>query len=210
MRERAPTPMVDSVREIRAMILVALHLPPLPLVVSKVDPDSMQSSECVVTTSHSIIAECLNAAAMQNDKRANAVRQKRQQANFRRFLHALAERGFEFGAKDLYELYCTFTRDHVNTFFPENARTEGLRFMPYDYMTKGDGAHKRLCEWVEAQSILFEDPDPVKSEDLAGTELSELLFMSRARFGRVATMEDRKLIREKEEQLEQEDTTSNT
>jgi hypothetical protein len=187
----------DSTRELRAMYLVALPYPPLPCAVASVEADSQVAGADVVTTTHTIISECLQQAMGRNDPAANLDRMKRQQATLQRFLHDMAHRGFQADAATLYELYATHTRAHVDTFFPEGARYEGMRILPHGHTCAGDRSHAKLCEYLAGQSVLHEDPAPMTTEALASESPDRLLLMCRDRLGRVATEEDMAQIRAK-------------
>jgi hypothetical protein len=130
---------------------------------------------------------------------ANQRRMRRQKEVLQRFLHAMATRGFQFGPRDLYALYTTFSRQHIATYFEEGESFEMPVILPYDYMTLGDASHAKLCEYVAAQSHLFEDANPIKPEALAHTQLGELLLTIRARLGRMASQEDRERMLDTEE-----------
>lgn len=189
--------MVDTARELRTSILVSTVFPPLPVAVSRVESDGMRATgEEVVVTTHTILAQCLDGCALRNDPTENARRKARQLDVFRRFLHAMAERGFTFSGPDLHSLYVTFSREHIATYFPEGARQPEVRFMPYDYQTPGDATHTKLVEYICAQSLLFEDPEPIKPADLAKTSFGDLLTIVRDRLGHVATPNERAQISE--------------
>jgi len=72
--------MADSLREMRTMILISLPYPPLPMVVGKVEGDTQTlTGEDATTTSHTLIARCLDAAVERSDAADNARRKKAQQ-----------------------------------------------------------------------------------------------------------------------------------
>ena len=72
--------MADSLREMRTMILISLPYPPLPMVVGKVEGDTkILTGEDATTTSHTLIARCLDAAVERSDAADNARRKKAQQ-----------------------------------------------------------------------------------------------------------------------------------
>lgn len=187
----------DPTREMRAMYLVALPYPPLPCAVTSVDPDSQVAGPEVVTTTHTIFSECVKQSMARNDPAANEARMRRQQATLQQFLHDMAHRGFQADAETLYGIYAQYTTLHVATYFPDGARYEGVRILPYGHMCAGDRAHAKLCEYLGGQSVLHEDPAPLTAESLASESPDRLLFMCRDRLGHVATEDDMTQIRAK-------------
>ena len=191
--------MVDSARELRAAILVATPYPPLPVNLSKVEPGSMVTSgDDTLVTTHTLLAKCIDFVTQRNDPAQNARRLARQQDVFRRFLLAMGERGFDFEPPDLYTLYASFTREHLATYFPDGTPLD-IKILPYDHMCPGDKAHAKLVEYVCAQSILFEDPVPLRPANLKTTPLADLLKITRDRVGHVASQEERAKIRVNED-----------
>ena len=72
--------MADPLREMRTMILLSLPYPPLPMVVGKVEGDTqLLTGEDAVTSSHTLIARCLDAAVERADPVDNERRKKAQQ-----------------------------------------------------------------------------------------------------------------------------------
>ena len=174
----------DPLREMRTMILVSLPYPPLPICAQRLDEDGRVGEEAVITT-HDVVARWLNECAVLNDQAENLKRRDRQVEVFRRFLHSLAVEGFAMSPRELYDLYTTFCRDHIATFDPAG-NTPDLRFKPYDYMCKGDKHHAKLCEYMAAQAILFNDPEPRKTaEDYASLSAGQLLLACRDRLGHI-------------------------
>lgn len=57
-------------------------------------------------------------------------------------------------------------------------------------MSKGDKVHKKMCEYMAAQSILFEDKEPVGAEVYSRKSYLALLNIARDRLGHVATEEE--------------------
>jgi hypothetical protein len=180
----------DPFREMRTMILLSLPYPPLPVVASRVEPDECKTDQNIVTTTHTFIARCLDAAAARNDKEANTARRKRQTEVFQRYLHALASRGFFEQPQGLYELYCEFSRQQIQTYFPEGHPLD-LSFMPLSSICRGDPAHVKMAEYMAGQSILFNDEPLVTREDYLQREFSELILMHRHRMGHAMTPEER-------------------
>ena len=185
----------DPFREMRTMILLSLPFPPLPVAASKIEDG--KTGDCVVTTTHTYIARCLDAAAERNDQTANRDRRKRQQDVFQKFLYALASRGFFETPPGVYDLYCEFSRQQIATYFPEGHPLD-LSFMPLASICRGDPAHIKMAEYLAGQSILFDDKPVVTREDYLQREFSELILMHRHRMGHAMTPEERAKLEEAE------------
>ena len=174
----------DSDREVRAMVLLSLPYPPLPVLAARIE-EGRHLPEDGTTTSHTLFARALAECTWRNDDAANAARRLRQQAVFKRFLHAMGPGG-GFALDDperLYQLYCRFTLEHLATYLPEGHPID-VRFQPYAHSAKGDRAHRKFAEYMAAQSILFEDPVPITREQYARDyTLGDMLFALRDRLG---------------------------
>jgi hypothetical protein len=181
----------DSDREIRAMVLLTLPYPPLPLLAARIEKDDGRLHEDGVTTSHTLLAKALADCAWRNDAAENRQRMARQQRVLREFLHAMATEGFATTDPDqLYRMYCAFTIEHLATYLPPGHPMD-VRFQPLSYITRGDRTHLKFAEYMAAQSLFFEDPVPVTREQYLQREPKQLLFDLRARLGHVMTPEER-------------------
>lgn len=189
---------MDSAYEIRSMILASTPYPPLPVVVSQVE--DMTVGQETVTTSHAVLSQCLQTAAVKNDDKANKDRQRRQIEVFQRFLHGLAESGFDLSGGELYDFYCRHTKLHLETYF-DGKETE-LRFMPLSYIAKGDQVHQRMCEYMAAQSILFKDPVPKDVSQFLTKSYAYLLELARDRLGHTMTDEEREMADRMEQEAD--------
>jgi len=188
----------DPFREMRTMILLSMPYPPLPVIASKVEDGNGALGEKIVTTTHTFIARCLDAAAARNDKEANTARRKRQTEVFQRYLHALASYGFFEQPPGLYDLYCAFSREQIQTYFPEGHPLD-LSFMPLSSICRGDPAHIKMAEYMAGQSILFNDEPLVTREDYLQREFGDLILMHRHRMGHAMTPEERARLEKQEE-----------
>lgn len=182
---------VDSVREVRTMILLSLPYPPLPITVSSVDPLelSAQGEQCQ-TTSHTLIARCLNDAAERADRGRNERRQKRQMTVFQEFLHALANGGFAMDAPALFALYCDFTKRHIDTYFEPGETTPHVAFGELHDAPKGGKPHAKMCEYMAGQSVLFQDSPPLPRHHFERKSYSSMLLMARDRLGHKMSEEE--------------------
>ena len=173
--------MVDTMRETRAMVLCALPYPPLPVECEKMLSDSMMTaSELDVTTSHTLLAQCMNSAVLKNDMAANNARKARQIQVLQEFLHELVTVGFELRGEPLYQFYCKHALKHIGTYFDVSCPPD-IRFKPYSYMTVGDKSHAKMVEYCLAQGILYQEkPD---ARRISRMDLAKLLVLIRSRVG---------------------------
>lgn len=189
--------MGDGFAEMRTMILASLPYPPLPVQVSGAE-DMVLSGEDRVTTTHNIIARCIDDHALRcrSDRSHNDKVRDKKRDIFQRFLHMMAVEGFEAEPQRLYEIYRDFTAEHIYAYFPENCPTPSLNFMPFAYVSKGDPVHRKTAEFMAAQSVLFLDEPPISREEYLRKSYGSLLIIARDRLGRVATDDDKKQIQE--------------
>jgi len=68
----------DPLREVRTMILLSLPYPPLPVPVSRVEADAGVTCGEALTTTHTLIARCLNSSALRNAPAENDARRTKQ------------------------------------------------------------------------------------------------------------------------------------
>lgn len=180
---------MDPVKEVRAMVLVTLPYPPLPVIAFKLASDEQLECEETITSSHNIVAMALNHAMYMNDNAANSVRRTKQQDVFREFLHAMAVKGFDLNQEDLYNLYCDFARRHILCYGPSD-----LQFKPMNCIYKGDAIHAKMCEYMAGQSIFYEDKIQVSAQEYAKKSYGELLVELRARLGHTMTPEEHQSV----------------
>lgn len=153
-----------------------------------------------VTTSHAVLSQCLQRAAVKGDENANKDRHRRQVEVFQRFLHALAQEGFDMSGGELYQLYCQYSKLHLETYF--EGQSVELKFMPLSYVSKGDEIHQRLCEYMAAQSILFKDPVPKDKAHYSDKKFAHLLELARDRLGHTMTDEEKEMADKMEQEGE--------
>jgi hypothetical protein len=180
----------DPNRELRAMVLLTLPYPPLPILATRFDADDHRLQDDEVITSHTLIAQGLEDSMARNCHAGNMERQKRQQTVMQSFLHAMATEGFLCDADRLYLLYCRFTLEHIATYFPVGHPLD-IRFHPISYATKGDKIHAKMAEYMAGQSLFFEDPSPILRETYLRYDYREMLLAARDRIGHVMTEEER-------------------
>lgn len=192
----------DPLREIRTMILLSLPYPPLPIRVDRVEADAnLISTDDATTTTHSLLAICLNAAVSRNEPKENAERKPKSEAVFQKLLHDMATRGFDASDAELYTIYCRNSLAHIATYFP-NTPPPQVEFRPLHYITTGDATHTKMCEYMAGQSVLFEDSPVKTTQDFAHKSYSELLRMLRDRLGHIMTVEEQAQAELKAQQRE--------
>ena len=175
------------------MVLLTLPYPPLPVLVTRIQPDSgvLDNDSDAVTTTHTLVARGLVEAMARGDPSTNAQRADAQKRVFQRFLHAMASEGFATTDPErLYYIYSSFSVEHIATYLPEGHPMD-VRVAPLSYITQGDRFHTKLAEYMAAQSIFFEDPAPVARDEYIRRSPAALLFTLRERLGHVMTAEER-------------------
>jgi hypothetical protein len=147
---------MDNNRELRSMIFSAIHIPPLPTIVCKVDrEDNSVTDYDAVESSHSIIGSMMEWSAMANNLASNDTRMKMQCALLSGFKSDLARIDpANCPAEDLYNFYCFHTRAWANTFTTSG---DMMRFKPLDYVIKNDKTHQNMRGYTKAQFHLFTD-----------------------------------------------------
>jgi hypothetical protein len=179
--------------EIRAMVLLSLPYPPLPVIASRMEDGTDDDSRLIdgVTTTHTLIAKGLTESMAREDAAMNASRRTRQTEVFQRFLHTMATEGFHTTDPNrLYEIYCRFSMDHIATYLPPGHPVD-FRIPPLSYIVKRDRTHTRLAEYMAAQSIFYGDQPPIPRDQYLNRTPGDLLFDLRARLGHVMTQEER-------------------
>jgi hypothetical protein len=175
------------------MVLLALPYPPLPVLAGGVLADDGRLHDERVTHSHTFIAKCLNEAAVRADSAANRVRFEHQKAAMHVFMHRMGTEGFFCAPERLYQIFCEGTLHHIATYFPPEHALD-VRFLPFDYVTRGDPIHAKMAEYLAAQSILLEDSPPVPRSVYLAMSFGEQLLSFRDRFGHAMTEEERQAV----------------
>lgn len=182
---------VDSLREIRTMVLLSLPYPPLPVYVRSADPLELSAQgELTETTTHTLLARCLNAEAERNDPERNARRKKRQTEVFQAFIQDMALRGFYMEAPELFELYCEHSKHYLHTYFEDGELRMDVSFARLEDAPKGSKTHAKMCEYMAAQSVLFQDTPPKTRAFYERKGYGSLLLMVRDRIGHKMTEEE--------------------
>lgn len=184
----------DSTQEMRAMILAALPLPPLPVAVQRLEDDGRIASE-LVQTSHDVLSNLLLHACAKNDQGQNAERKRRQQEVLRLLMASMYNKGELQPIPELYNTYCRHTLLHILTYLPPEAPVPSIRFMPLDSVCKGDPTHRRMCDYMAGQAIILEEPNGHSSQDWLCREYADMLAMARGRL-----LQDREAGRDQEDE----------
>ena len=173
--------MGDPIMELRTMILLSLPFPPIPIQASRIESDETRFVCDAVVTSHDIIAQCLNMAALRSDQVANTRRREKQHRDMLSFMQTISKEGYNPEPEELYALYQHHTRSYIESFFLGRNEPE-IRFKPLDYVANGDNTHMKMCEHLAAQTILYEDDVERTSEYFLSRSYSSLLFVLMQRF----------------------------
>jgi len=141
-------------RELISAYFSVLHLPPLPVVVSRVDrEDNTITDDNATESSHSVIACMLEFAMMAKNEKANNVRMLAQMDLLQTFNEQLSGVDLTtYPAEDLYRFYCEHTRLFINTFSSEGGSLGNtLRFKPFGYVAQNDKIHCAMRGYTKAQ-----------------------------------------------------------
>jgi hypothetical protein len=195
--------MADMNRELRAMILAALPYPPLPVCAKRFE-EGNRLGDGVVVTSHDIISHLLEAAVLMSNAHKNAERRERQKEVLRCFLRDLVQQQDMNDLRELYDIYCRHTREHIASeflyclsvflifglvrdcvfrlaaYYPVGYMPE-LHFMPLSYVCKGDAVHRKICDYMAGQAVLLELSGGFSAGDWLPRQYHELLTAARDR-----------------------------
>jgi hypothetical protein len=140
---------MDENRELRAMLLSVLHLPPLPVTVNLVERDDNSIIDDQHTeTSHSIICNLIEWMAVMDNQEHNMKRMMTQVSLQQRFQDELRKLPADITDEALFDFYCHHTRVWINSYTPLG---DTIRFKPVDSVCRGDKAHSALLDYAKAQ-----------------------------------------------------------
>ena len=145
---------MDTNRELRSMIFCAIHLPPLPAVVARIDrDDNTVMDNDAVESSHSIMGSMMEWSATANNEKANAARLLEQTTHFQKFKEDLLKMDLtSCSSESLYDFYGRHTRQWINTYSKVG---NTLCFKPLDYVVNNDKTHQNMQGYTKAQHCLF-------------------------------------------------------
>lgn len=153
----------DAMREVRAMIVAALPLPPLPIMVSRELAGEEGAFAASCCSSHDLLAHLMNIACTCATEKQNSERaalQIRLQAD----LFDAVDSWREAEPDPLlvlppigwtYKTLCDFTRKYVQSYLPDPARDQDLRFLPLHEVDREHPVHARAIEFHKAQDLLY-------------------------------------------------------
>jgi len=170
----------DHTQEMRAMILAALPLPPLPVVMERLDEDNRVGDQ-TVQTSHDVFSNLLLHACARNSESENTQRRVAQTRILRSLVDHLANRGQPQSGLELYGTYCHHTLLHAATYLPDQVGPPPMRFAPLASVVKGDPTHRRMCDYMAAQAVILQEPNGHSAQDWLCREYADMLTMARDR-----------------------------
>ncbi len=148
---------MDENRELRAMLLSVLHLPPLPVTVSLVErEDNKVIDDQHTESSHAILCNLIEWMAVMNSITINNKRMLKQislQHQFHTELRSLLPTATD---EALYTFYCNHSRQWLNTYTEQG---DTIRFKPMDSICTGDKVHAALLDYAKAQYHHFKQGD---------------------------------------------------
>lgn len=165
----------DSTQEIRAMILAALPLPPLPVIVQQLDEDNRVVGE-KIQTSHDVLSNLMLHACARNSPKENAERKRRQLDVLKSLLEQLCK--LEKNPKTLYDVYCHHTSLHMATYIPADGCMPPMTYAPLSSVCKGDYAHRKMCDYMAGQAILLQENRFLCANDWLCREYADMLTIN--------------------------------
>jgi hypothetical protein len=179
----------DDNAEIRAMILLSLPYPPLPVVCSGLSDDSSSLGEQRVITTHDVISKLLEEALINHrGEKSNEVHMKRQQKQQRvlgDFVQELCHLQENQGVKginldDLYNVYAKYTTKHIESFFDSDRVLPSMGIQNLSTVERGDVVHAKMCDYMAGQAILLKI-SPDTTEAFKNMPFHEMLLMAKDR-----------------------------
>jgi hypothetical protein len=177
------SPNFDDNAEIRAMILLSLPYPPLPVRCYGLEDDcSSLGGEKSITT-HDVLSKLLEETLQRGAKpQEHEQRKKRQQDVFLRFLTELCEKEGknELPPSELYQLYCRYSIAHIETYFPEGVPPPPIGIANLDVVERGDPTHARMCDYMAGQGVLLK-LEQQHAKDWKDAAYHQMLMEAKAR-----------------------------
>jgi hypothetical protein len=146
---------MDENRELRAMLLSLLHLPPLPVTVNLVERgDHTIINDQHTESSHAIICNLIEWVAMMNVGTLNNKRMREQMSLQAQFHDELRNMDLSLSDEALYNFFCHHTRLWLNSY---TSQGDSIRFKPLDCVSPGDRVHAALLDYAKAQYHHFKE-----------------------------------------------------
>jgi hypothetical protein len=144
----------DANREIRSMLLSVHPCPPLPQIAN----NSSDSRERVFS-SHDFLATAIDRMLIQADVQRDSDRHDKQLLlceNLSLTLkHVLKNDQHMNKGEAVYGLLTCFSRNYVKLYFDQKvANNLDIRFMPFDYVCRGNSVHMLACSHLRAYRIM--------------------------------------------------------
>lgn len=149
----------DVNRELRSMLLSVHPCPPLPQIAN----NNAQNAERVFS-SHDFLATAIDRMLIQPDVLRDTNRRDNQlllcKNLYLTLQHTLADKECAVGkectdrAAAVYGILTCFARNYVKLYFDKNAKDLDIRFMPLDYVCKGNTVHMLACSHLRAYRIM--------------------------------------------------------
>ena len=159
--------MFDDNAEIRAMILLALPFPPLPIRTRRVLDDESRLGGEVAGSTHDVLSQLIKKAQEeQQPPEVHAVRKKRQVAALQAFMQELLEAHEDpgFNPAALYQIYCKYSIRHIETYFDADKPPPPVNLLGMGAIERGDNVHLQMCDYMAGQArILGIQPDTAKN-----------------------------------------------
>jgi hypothetical protein len=144
----------DANREIRSMLLSVHPCPPLPQIANH-SSDSCQR----VFSSHDFLATAIDRMLIQPDFARDSDRHDQQLLlcqNLASTLKDVLEKAEQSNkAETVYDLFTCFSRNYTRLYFDKKVANDlDIRFMPWDYVCKGNSVHMLACSHLRAYRIM--------------------------------------------------------
>lgn len=142
----------DANRELRAMMMSLLHLPPLPSIMTHIDrEDNTVLSTDKVGSSHNLLASMIEWVATIDNAAINNERLLMQIALQERFHQELDSLNLDGPIEPIYNFYCHHTRQWIYAYVPDIDMVNKLIFKPLDSICAGDKIHGYMLSYAKAQ-----------------------------------------------------------
>ena len=147
-------------------LLYGLPYPPLPV-----------QGE-VATTTHDIMLTCLNLTTSCNSEDDIKARESKTKAVVQQHVDDITKYGEGASDEELYAIYCKNSLAHIASYYSDTAPPQ-VDFKPLKSIVIGDATHTKMCEYMSAQSQLYEETPFNHAQHYMTKSYMELLGMLR-------------------------------
>lgn len=160
----------DGCREIRAMVLASLPVPPMPTMGTKQVPSEEEVLHETCFSSYDLIAQMLNVAAKygRGAQESRMLTQWRAQGNLLDGIDALREE--QLVACNVWPLFCAYKRLYVSGFIQD--QNPDLRFHAWDRVDKHSAIWLEALDHAKGHDKLFGTPHELGGAVADGPEPS--------------------------------------